>query len=191
MSSKATSSTGLQLTTQATVAEKSLEIEWSLENEGSSRAYLFAMPVVSFEPNGGAKVNPNMVSVEIEKGAVTVGQKLYPVPDNLLVESPEVPAVVIVEPGATYRRTLRLPLPLRPACPYSRSGHPGSMPGERPLFFELGFFLGTAETMKLGKVLKTNHGDLLYFKPFPEGSQSILRCGPLLPAVATDGTVEG
>ncbi|NNC07071.1 hypothetical protein HJC10_30010 [Corallococcus exiguus] len=69
--------------------------------------------------SGHLTLAPERAYVDLSGGKVVLSRMLLPVPEDLAVEAPEVPAVSRVEPGATANRRVVVPLPLRTALPYA------------------------------------------------------------------------
>jgi hypothetical protein len=70
-------------------------------------------------PSGHVTLAPDKAYVDIEGGRVVVSRMLLPVPDDVLVESPEVPGATRVDAGKTASRRVVLPLPVRESRPYA------------------------------------------------------------------------
>ena len=91
--------------------------------------------------------------VELEPEAVVVSRKLFPVPELTLVEHRNIPFVTRLLPQARVHERIELSLPLKQFDPY-RSFEDEELIQwvEKPLMFELGYFLGAAGTEELGFV---------------------------------------
>jgi hypothetical protein len=71
-------------------------------------------------PTGSLQLAPDKGYVDLRDGSVVVSRMIHPVPDNLLVEAPEVPGVTRVESGQTVSRRVVLAVPLRQSVPYAQ-----------------------------------------------------------------------
>jgi len=164
---------------------RALFLTYTFENGSAQNAYLFNL---LFERIGDGPVfltDANAVHVEADDGDVVLSQKIVPVPEGLKVEKPAVPCTTLVKPGERFQQTVALELPLRVRTPYCRYEEKdlADRPVLRKAFFELGFFLATREGESLGKKVKTSAGEAVYFYPFPQESQKLLRAGPFSQAV--------
>ena len=148
----------------------SLLLGYEFRNRSNRTAFLFNV-VHRTGPSGGPEADPNLVYVQPAGQAVVLGKRIFPVPQELDVEKPEVPYVTRVEPGGVFVEKLSLMLPLRVFSPYPQVQT--AVPAEAAAYFELGFFLAPDPS-----VAKQAGGNLVIY-PFPAEKQTILRAGPL------------
>lgn len=99
--------------------EAGLALTYEVHNHGEQALWLLDR-LFEHGPTGSPQLAPDKAYVELLGGGrVVVSRMLHPVPDNLLVEAPEVPAVTRVEPGQTASRRVVLAVPLRQSLPYA------------------------------------------------------------------------
>jgi len=99
--------------------EAGLVLTYEVHNRGGQAVWLLDRLFES-GPTGSLRLNPDKAYVELRGSEVLVSRMIYPVPDELLVEVPEVPAVSRVEPGQTVSRRAVLAVPLRQWLPYDQ-----------------------------------------------------------------------
>jgi hypothetical protein len=176
----------IDLKARCTSSVRALQLEYIAENVSERPVFLFNILHGNFAANG---VYPllNAAYVEQEDDAVVVSQKLFPVPELMLVEQRNIPFVTRLLPRARVHEHIELALPLKPFDPY-RSFKDEDLRQwiEKPLMFELGYFVGSPGTEQLGRAFPTDHGERPGFDVFTESSQKLLRVGPLgsFPTVA-------
>lgn len=95
-----------------------LAITYAVHNR-SSRALLLLDGLPQWGPSGYVGIAPERAYVDLSGEGAVLLRALIPVPEDIDVEAPELPAVSRVEPGATASRRLSVPLPLRTSMPYS------------------------------------------------------------------------
>ncbi|QSQ11773.1 hypothetical protein [Myxococcus landrumensis] len=99
---------------------EALGITYAVHNR-SSRALFLLDGLPEWGPTGSVGIAPERAYVDLSGDGAVLLRALIPVPEDLDVEAPEVPAVSRVEPGATASRRLVVPLPLRTSMPYATS----------------------------------------------------------------------
>jgi hypothetical protein len=99
--------------------EAGLVLTYEVHNRGGQALWLLDRLFES-GPTGSLRLEPDRAYVELRGNAVVVSRMLHPVPDNMLVEVPEVPAVTRVEPRQTVSRRAVLAVPLRHWLPYDQ-----------------------------------------------------------------------
>ena len=158
---------------------QALELEYVAENISQQAVFLFNILHGDISESG---VYPLLTGayVEMEPDAVVVSRKLFLVPHLMLVEHRNIPFVTRLLPHARIHERIKLPLPLKPFDPYRAFDDEDLVQwAEKPLFFELGYFLGAAGTEQLGHSYPTDHGERPGFDVFTESSQKLLRTGSL------------
>jgi hypothetical protein len=99
----------------------SLAFEYRLTNNGGAPVYAFT-GVYRTDATGAATVDPDAVYSFVRDGGLVEFQKaLLPVPPWTTVETPEVPFLTRLEPGATHREEVTVALPLRVNDPYDEN----------------------------------------------------------------------
>ncbi len=97
---------------------EALVLSYEVHNRGA-RALWLVEGLYDESPSGQRTLAPEKAYVALGGGGeVVVSRMLLPLPENLLVEAPEVPAVHRVDAGQTVRRRVVLPLPLTAVSPY-------------------------------------------------------------------------
>ncbi|WP_240359523.1 hypothetical protein [Pyxidicoccus trucidator] len=97
-------------------------------------------------PSGHVTLAPDKAYVDVDGSRVVVSRMLLAVPDDVLVESPEVPAATRVEAGKTVSRRVVLALPVREALPYaSRPGETLPLDAVRELRLRVGYLVDSPE----------------------------------------------
>lgn len=121
--------------------EAGLVLTYEVHNHGG-RAFWLLEVLFESGPTGSVRLAPDKAYVELQGSQVIVSRMLQPVPRNLLVEAPEVPAVTRVEPGQTVSRRAVVPVPLRTSLPYA-SGAAEELPleGVRELRLRVGYLV--------------------------------------------------
>ena len=126
--------------------------------------------------------------VELEPEAVVVSRKLFPVPRIDACRASKHSVVTRLLPQARVDEPTSLSLPLKQFDPY-RSFEDEELIQwvEKPLMFELGYFLGAAGTEELGRSFPTDHGPRPGFDVFTEFAQMLVRTDALgeFPIVTT------
>jgi hypothetical protein len=97
--------------------EAGLVLTYAVHNRGTQVLWLLDQ-LFERGPTGSVRLAPDKAYVEVRGAQVLVSRMLHPVPDTLLVEAPEVPAVTRVDPGQTVSRRAVLPVPLSTSLPY-------------------------------------------------------------------------
>ncbi len=122
-------------------AEAGLVLTYEVHNRGGQVLWLLDRLFES-GPTGSLQLAPDKAYVDLGSSPVVVSRMLHPVPDNLLVEAPEVPAVTRVEPGQTVSRRAVLSLPLRQSLPYAaESGETLPLERVRELRLRVGYLV--------------------------------------------------
>lgn len=96
---------------------EALVLSYEVHNRGA-RALWLVEGLYDESPSGQRQLAPEKAYVALGGGKVVVSRMLLPLPENVLVEAPEVPAVRRVDAGQTVRRRVVLPLPLTAWSPY-------------------------------------------------------------------------
>jgi hypothetical protein len=121
--------------------EAGLVLTYEVHNRGSQALWLLERLFES-GPTGSLRLDPDKAYVDLRGSPVVVSRMLHPVPDDMLVEAPEVPAVTRVEPGQTVSRRAVLAVPLRQSLPYaSDSAEPLPLEGVRELRLRVGYLV--------------------------------------------------
>jgi hypothetical protein len=94
-----------------------LTVTYAVHNR-TARAVLLTDGLWDVGFSGHLTLAPDKAYVDLSGGRAVLSRMLLPVPEDLAVEAPEVPAVTRVEAGATASRRAVVPLPLRTALPY-------------------------------------------------------------------------
>lgn len=105
---------------------EALVLSYEVHNRGA-RALWLVEGLYDESPSGQRQLAPEKAYVALGGGKVVVSRMLLPLPENVLVEAPEVPAVRRVDAGQTVRRRVVLPLPLTAWSPYD-SGPAETLP---------------------------------------------------------------
>jgi hypothetical protein len=117
----------------------SLVLTYEVHNR-TARAIWLLEGLFDTGPTGSVRLAPEKAYVDISGGTVGVSRMLHPTPDNMLVESPEVPAASRVDAGQKVSRRVVLPLPVTESLPYA-SGPGETLPleGVRELRLRVGY----------------------------------------------------
>jgi hypothetical protein len=99
--------------------EAGLVLTYEVHNRGAQALWLLDR-LFERGPTGSLRLDPDKAYVELRGNAVAVSRMLHPIPGEVLVEVPEVPAVTRVEPGQTVSRRAVLAVPLRHWLPYEQ-----------------------------------------------------------------------
>ena len=151
-------------------APDALLIAYEFRNRSARTAFLFNV-LHRTGPSGGPETDSNLVYAQQSGDSVVLSKKIFPVPNDVDVEKPDVPYVTRVEPGQVFREKFTVPLPLKLWTPYPGSAAP-TLP-QASVWFELGFFLAPDPSFA-----KQSGGHLVVY-PFPTEKQVVLRVGPL------------
>jgi len=163
------------------VSPVQLDVTYLFHNGSPQNAYLFNRLYQEVSRERVFLTNRDLVYVEALGADVILSKKIFPVPETLDVERPNVPAATKVEAGADLEETFTILLPLRPFDPYRRRPQEvlSAPPVERRAFVEIGFFLPKPEGEALANQVETTEGTAHHFYPFPIRAQLLLRAGPL------------
>lgn len=99
--------------------EAGLVLTYEVHNRGGQALWLLDRLFES-GPTGSLRLNPDKAYVELRGSSVVVSRMLLPIPNEVLVEIPEVPAVTRVEPRQTVSRRAVLAVPLRQWLAYDQ-----------------------------------------------------------------------
>ena len=173
----------LRLTTLA-IDGAVLRLAYAFYNDERRNAYLFNRLYTGIDAAGVYKTSPDLVNVETNGDGVLLSKRIVPVPRNMKVEVPRVPALTRVAPGAEVRETLALSLPLRPWTPYFRP-RDEELPDEAvslPGSFQVGFFHTDAEGDAILRTVQTLQGPAPFFSLTAQHQQVLgVRLGVMLP----------
>lgn len=99
----------------------------------------------------------------------------------MFVETLNIPCVAVVSPYGRFDESVALPLPLREWSPYIKTtASLLARHGETlPVIFEIGYFVGTQQTIEMAERVNTPKGELPRFDPFPIDSQQMAVTGLL------------
>jgi len=149
---------------------EALILGYEFNNRSPKVAFLFNA-LYRTGSGGGLETSPDYVYAEASGETLLLSKKIHPVPDDIDVERPEVPWCTRVEPGATFREKITIPVPVKLWTPYSTPPRPHAP--SAVAFFELGFHLATDPN------LAKPYGEHYVLYPFPLKSMLKLRVGPL------------
>ncbi len=110
--------------------EAGLVLTYEVHNRGGQALWLLDRLFES-GPTGSLRLAPDKAYVDLRSSPVVVSRMLHPIPDDMLVEVPEVPGVTRVEPGQTVSARAVLAVPLRQSLPYIDSGSAEALPLDR------------------------------------------------------------
>jgi len=129
-----------------------LVLTYEVQNRGERPVWLFDR-LFDTAPTGHVRLAPHKAYVSIEDGRVVVSRMLHKVPENILVEAPEVPGVTLLQGGETMEERVVLPLPLRESLPYATGkGKELPLSEVRELRLRLGYLVESPDlTLHLGK----------------------------------------
>lgn len=169
----------IDLKARCTSSARALQLEYMAENLSQSPVFLFNI-LHGQITEGGVYPLLDTAYVELEPEAIVVSRKLFPVPRFKKVEHRNIPFVTRLMPQARVHQQIELPLPLKPFDPYhSYDADELVQWEERPLVFELGYFVGASGTEELGRSYPTDHGPRPGFDVFTQSEQKLLRTRPL------------
>ena len=108
-------------------------------------------------------------------------RQITEVPDDMLVESFNIPFVTLLKPGRSVEKIIKQPQPVYPWTSYTERDDIPQPKGvlDMTAYFRIGYFLGAEGTSDLAKPVPTNQGTFASFDPFPIESQRTLMVGPL------------
>jgi hypothetical protein len=154
-----------------------LQLEYRVTNSLSVPIFLF--DILHREFDGSVYPLDPGAYVEISGHDVVVSRKLFPVPDNMLVEQPNIPFSTRLLPGQVSGGLVKLRTPLKSDDPYrENAAGEGAVVGRR-LFFEIGYFEGAPGTEGTGRAFPTSDGNRHGFEVFDAALQKLVRVGPL------------
>ncbi len=121
--------------------EAGLVLTYEVHNRGGQALWLLDRLFTS-GPTGSLRLDPDKAYVDLRDGVVIVSRMLHPIPSDILVEVPEVPAATRVEPGQTVSRRAVLAVPLRQLLPYAAdSGEALPLERLRELRLRIGYLV--------------------------------------------------
>ncbi|RKG80179.1 hypothetical protein [Corallococcus terminator] len=156
-----------------------LAVTYAVHNR-TSRAVLLVDGLWDVGFSGHLTLAPERAYVDLSGGRVVLSRMLLPVPEDLMVEAPEVPAVSRVEAGATANRRAVVPLPLRTALPYPTGPEETrELPEVREVFLRVGYLPDAdAMTLHAGKDSQGTAVQTPEYGPVVK-AQRVLDSGPL------------
>ncbi|RKH41711.1 hypothetical protein D7V93_38475 [Corallococcus llansteffanensis] len=155
-----------------------LAVTYAVHNR-TSRAVWLLDGLWDFGFGGQPTLDPHRAYVDLSGGQVVLSRMLIPVPEDLLVEAPEVPSVSRVEAGATATRRAVVPLPLRTSLPYPTGpAETRELSAVREVRLRVGY-LPDAEGLKLHEG-KDSHGAVTRTPEYGPAvtAQRVLDSGP-------------
>lgn len=179
MSSVTSQNNDITLTARLTGEGRSLVLSYQVTNETDRTVYLFDMLHGEYDGSVYPLVDPCYAT--IEGGQLVLSRQIIPVPDDMLVETVNIPFVTSIKPGRSVDKTVRQVQPVFPWTPYTDADDIPPARGTQPMnaYFRIGYFLGADGTSGLAKPVPTDQGTLASFDPFPFESQKTLITGPL------------
>jgi hypothetical protein len=172
------SSSELALSVQAAIGARRLTLSYAVSNRAGRPLFLFNQLHGEFEGDGFPLRTGGYV--ELENGSVVVSTKLFPVPDDMDVEKPNIPFLTRLEPNGSFKGLLTLELPLSPISPYVDAERDGRGETEsRNLYFEMGYFLGGPQVEARVKQFPTSEGPRLGVDTFSHSEQRLQKSGSL------------
>jgi hypothetical protein len=132
----------IQLTVESRpVHEGRFSLSYRAHNASGKEIYLFNR-LFRADKTGKRAIDKDKVYCVVVGDTVHLSKRLVRVPEGTLVESPEVPYLTHLPPGASFEEGLSLALPLRLDIPYL---HPSASVVKpvlcRELVFTLGYFV--------------------------------------------------
>ena len=176
------------LTVALTFSEPGLlQLCYHVQNHNALALYLLNQLWKGFDQQNRVEVPPNGANIEVRPDRVTVSQAIAEIPYGMLAETPYMPFMVRIAPGATYTNTIDLPVPLLPYTAYESDSSFGPVV-TRALHVALGYIVGLPHVEQALRQLTTTTGETIFSAPhFPAKYQSIIEVGPfqeLLPVAS-------
>ncbi|MFP2927538.1 hypothetical protein ACLESO_20545 [Pyxidicoccus sp. 3LG] len=134
---------GLLRVTDVSRTQDALVVRYSLHGEGKSPVWVLDQ-LFRTSPAGHYHLEPERAYVEARDGVLVLSRALVKVPDDLDVESPEVPCARRLAPGETLTGEIRVPLPPREDMPY-RKGGPLDLAALRSVRVRVGYLVDAPE----------------------------------------------
>ncbi len=106
------------LTTEVIRQDDELVFEYQVVN-GRSES-IFLLNRLYKWTDSGMEIDPNLMFTELIDNGLRLSKAFIPVPDDVLVEMPDVPYLSEVPAKETYSEQITLPLPLSPWHPYDK-----------------------------------------------------------------------
>jgi hypothetical protein len=110
-------SSGPLRVTELRFTQDALTVRYSLRGEDKAPVWVVD-ELFTTSPAGYIHLEPERAYVEAQGSVLVLTRALLPVPDDLDVESPEVPCVRRLSPGESLTGEIRVPLPPREEQPY-------------------------------------------------------------------------
>lgn len=157
---------------------RTMTIDYTFSNQSHLTAFLFTGVFRD------GHVNPDLVYVVPSRGHIDLAKKMLPVPAGMLVERPEIPLCVRVEPTQSISKTIKVPTPVQPWTPYladqtDREALLEGLGDEVQAYFEVGFFLAPPQGAKLAQPAEIDGETFWRFDAFNPENQLIMRAGPI------------
>jgi hypothetical protein len=132
----------IQLTVETRpVIEGRFSLSYSARNISGKEVYLLNR-LFRADRTGKRTIDKDKVYCAVVGDTVHLSKRLVRVPEGTLVESPEVPYLTHLPPGASFEESLSLAVPLRVDVPYLHPAGPVEKPVLcRELVFTLGYFV--------------------------------------------------
>lgn len=134
-------STSVQLEVSLVSASAgAVTIRYRARNNWNRDVYLFNR-LFETALDGKRTLDANRVYVQVEGSTLKLSKQLFEVPEDVEVESPEVPYLTRLAPAQTHEEEVRVALPIRESYPYA-SSRATQTPGEKRVCEQLVFTLG-------------------------------------------------
>lgn len=156
-----------------------MQIRYRVENKTGQSLYLFNKLYRGFEQDT-LLTNKQFVYVFLNDKQALICKAIAPVPAGMSVAAKAFPCVTKVPPHSAYEEAFTVALPLNLQTPYQQAVGRSKRVITKPLFFGLGYFVGTRFTEAQEKKVNTSDGPAILFDVFNDDNQKWLNVGPLM-----------
>jgi hypothetical protein len=162
-----------------------LRVKYDVENVSISDLYLFNRLWHRYTEKNIFELDPNLVYVSSQDGAVRMFKGSPDVPKNISVEMPVIPCVTLLQRGMRFDETLQISLPMRENSPYILKNR-AIIENPTSVIFSLGYFPLSLIGNRPVNYVSTTMGKALYAYVTP-WEQHIVSTSPV--PLAKAGTV--
>jgi hypothetical protein len=159
-------------------SDTAMQIRYRVENKTPQSLYLFNKLYQGFERDV-LLTNKQFVYVFLDDKQALICKAIAPVPPGMSVAAKVFPCVTKIPPHGAYEESFTVGLPLSFQTPYQQAVGRSKRVITKPLFFGLGYFVGTRFTEAQERQVNTSDGPSILFDVFTYDNQKWLNVGPL------------
>lgn len=159
------------------IGASSLSFEWSLRNLGTQSVYIFHR-LFNEIVDDVFETSPNFVYIEFDSDGTLISKKIFPVPDDIDVESRVVPCASRLGPNESYEERVEIPLPLRLSNPYGGKKPRDTERMNQKVWFQIGWVAIPEAGEKHVRDVRTRGGKAYHLDTVQPWQQVLSKAGP-------------